>query len=64
MSNLVKGIVDELCDLFPKETAKYKDMITRCVTDLVEALPPGMSPAQYAQVVRENIQLVRDGRLD
>lgn len=64
MNDLVKEIVDELCGLFPKETAKYRDMITRCVTDLVEALPPGMSPIQYARVVRENIQLVRDGRLD
>lgn len=64
MSDIVQEIVDEICALFPKETAKYRSLIRRCVSDLVETLPPGMTVGQYAQVVRENLQLVRDGQLE
>jgi hypothetical protein len=60
---LVNSITEEVCDLFPEQTAKYRGMIRQCVEQIVSALPPGMSAAQYRQVVREHIQLVRDGQI-
>jgi hypothetical protein len=62
--SLVQEITDEVCDLFPAETKKYRGLIETCISDILENLPPGMNKGQYVQVVRENIQLVRDGKLE
>lgn len=63
MSDLVQALTAEVCDLFPKETEKYRGLIASCIEQIVVALPKGMTKEQYAQTVREHIQLVKDGKL-
>lgn len=59
----VDTLVQEVCDLFPEETKKYKGLIRTCVEGIIASLPNKMTEGQYVQMVRDNIQLVRDGKL-
>jgi hypothetical protein len=64
MSQTVDSIAEEIFDLFPKETEKYKELIRKCINDVLNALPPNVSKERYIQAIKKNIELVRDGKLE
>jgi len=55
-------LIDELIALNPAQTEPHRELIKKCVNDLIAVIPKGMTEEDYLKRVEEALKVRKLGR--